>query len=55
MYVHRTNNGKRIAQYTCSQYSKVPVGELCKTQHRINAEARYAALDEQLYAKEQSA
>ena len=20
MYVHRTNNGKRISQYTCSQY-----------------------------------
>lgn len=38
MYVHRTNNGKRIAQYTCSQYSKVPVGVLCGTPHRINAE-----------------
>ena len=36
MYVHRTNNGKRISQYTCGQYSKVPVGTLCKTQHRIN-------------------
>ena len=36
MYVHRTNNGKRISQYTCSQYSKVPVGKLCPTQHRIN-------------------
>ena len=36
MYVHRTNNGKRISQYTCSKYSKIPVGELCKTQHRIN-------------------
>lgn len=23
MYVHRTNNGKRISQYTCSQYTKV--------------------------------
>ena len=33
MYVHRTNNGKRIAQY-----SIVPVGVLCSTQHRINAE-----------------
>ena len=40
MYVHRTNNGKRISQYTCSQYSKVPVGKLCTTQHRINEEAR---------------
>jgi len=38
MYVHRTNNGKHIAQYTCSQYSKVPCGTLCHTQHRINAD-----------------
>ena len=36
MYVHRTNNGKRIAQYTCSAYTKVPVGKLCPTQHRVN-------------------
>ena len=36
MYVHRTNNGKRISQYTCSQYTKAPCGTLCKTQHRIN-------------------
>ena len=36
MYVHRTSNGKRIAQYTCSAYTKVPCGTLCKTQHRIN-------------------
>lgn len=38
MYVHRTNNGKRIAQYTCSNYGKVPVGTLCGSQHRINAD-----------------
>ena len=37
MYVHRTNNDKRIAQYTCSQYTKVPCGTRCPTQHRINA------------------
>jgi DNA invertase Pin-like site-specific DNA recombinase len=36
MYVHRTNNGKRVSQYTCSQYTKVPCGTLCSTQHRIN-------------------
>ena len=36
MYVHRTSNGKRIPQYTCSAYGKVPVGTLCLTQHRIN-------------------
>ena len=38
MYVHRVNNGKRIPQFTCSQYGKVPCGTLCKTQHRINAD-----------------
>ena len=38
MYVHRNYNGKRIPQYTCSQYSKVPVGTLCPTQHRISAD-----------------
>ena len=36
MYVHRTNNGKRISQYTCSAYTKTPCGTLCNTQHRIN-------------------
>ena len=36
MYVHRTSNGKRVAQYTCSAYTKTPCGTLCKTQHRIN-------------------
>ncbi len=36
MYVHRSNNGKRVHQYTCAQYSKVPIGTLCPTQHRIN-------------------
>ena len=39
MYVHRTYNGKRVPQYTCSQYSKYPIGTLCATQHRIRAEA----------------
>ena len=39
MYVHRTNNGKRVHQYTCAQYSKIPVGTLCPTQHRINESA----------------
>ena len=39
MYVHRTSNGKRIAQYTCSAYSKVPFGTRCPTQHRVNADA----------------
>ncbi len=38
MYVHRTNNGKRIAQFTCSAYGKQPVGSLCPTQHRVAAD-----------------
>ena len=50
MYVHRTNNGKRISQYTCSQYSKVPVGKLCKTQHRINEEVVLSLVSEMLKA-----
>ena len=31
MYVHRTNNGKRVSQYTCSNYTKVPCGTLYKS------------------------
>lgn len=65
MYVHRVNNGKRIAQYTCANYGKVPVGTLCKTQHRVNADnvmalvsdmihavIEYAKLDKEAFAKE---
>ena len=50
MYVHRTNNGKRISQYTCSQYSKVPCGTLCKTQHRINEDVVLSLVSEMLKA-----
>lgn len=39
MYVHRINNGKRIPQYTCSNYAKQPCGTHCFTQHRINESA----------------
>ena len=50
MYVHRTNNGKRIFQYTCSQYSKIPVGKLCATQHRINEDVVLSLVSEMLKA-----
>ena len=50
MYVHRTNNGKRISQYTCSQYSKVPVGKPCTTQHRINEDVVLSLVSEMLKA-----
>jgi DNA invertase Pin-like site-specific DNA recombinase len=48
MYVHRTNNGKRISQFTCAAYSKIPVGKLCKTQHRINADVVMKLISETL-------
>ena len=38
MYIHRVNNGKRIPQFTCAKYSKLPVGSRCSTQHRVNGE-----------------
>lgn len=38
MYVHRTSNYKNIPYYTCSAYTKVPCGTLCKLGHRIKAE-----------------
>ena len=50
MYVHRTNNGKRISQYTCSQYTKVPCGTLCKTQHRINEDVVLSLVSDMLRA-----
>ena len=50
MYVHRTNNGKRIPQYTCSRYGKVPVGTLCPTQHRISADVVTALIADTLRA-----
>ena len=50
MYVHRMNNGKRIPYYTCSQYSKVPVGTLCDSAHRINAEVVMTLISDMLRA-----
>lgn len=65
MYVHRVNNGKRIPQYTCANYSKTPIGTRCKSAHRINADnvmeivaemirevIRYASVDREAFAKE---
>ncbi len=65
MYVHRVNNGKRIPQYTCANYGKVPIGTLCKSAHRVKADdvmalvsemikevIRYADVDREAFAKE---
>ena len=39
MYVHRIHNGKRISNYSCSGYTKVPVGSRCGTAHRVGEKA----------------
>ena len=65
MYVHRVNNGKQIPMYTCSNYSKIPVGTLCKSAHRIKADnvmqivadtikavIEYASFDKERFAEE---
>ena len=48
MYVHRMNNGKRIPQFTCAEYGKVPVGSRCPTQHRVNADVVMTLIKETL-------
>ena len=50
MYVHRVNNGKRIPQFTCAAYGKTPVGKLCPTQHRVNADDVMTLIKEMLKA-----
>lgn len=50
MYVHRMHNGKRIPQYTCSQYGKYPIGSRCATQHRVNADDVMTLIKETLKA-----
>ena len=50
MCVHRANNGKRVSQYTCSNYTKVPCGTLCPTQHRINESAVLTLVSDTLRA-----
>ena len=50
LYEHRTNNGKRVSQYTCSAYSKVPVGTRCSTQHRVKSDDVLALLTDILKA-----
>lgn len=65
MYVHRVNNGKRIPQYTCANYSKTPIGTRCKSAHRIKADnvmeivaemirevIHHACVDREAFAKE---
>lgn len=39
MYCHRRNNGKKKAQFVCSNYGKQPVGTKCSSGHRTDADA----------------
>ncbi len=48
MYCHRTNNGKKVAQFVCAKYCKIPVGTQCSSGHRINGDAVIEILRETL-------
>ena len=56
MYVHRTNNGKRISQYTCSQYTKVSnLKEMNETFNYLRANDIYSLEDLESRVSEHSA
>ncbi len=38
LYVHRVNNGKREAYFTCGKYNIAKERERCATPHRIKAD-----------------
>lgn len=48
LYVHRTNNYKKVPNYVCGNYTKVPCGTVCKSGHRIKAEAVLTFIQETL-------
>lgn len=48
MYVNRTGNGKRVANFSCSGYGKIPVGSKCSSGHRVNADSVMALIQETL-------
>lgn len=48
LYCHRADNGKRVAMYTCGNYNKQPVGSVCKSPHRIKADALIEIIRETL-------
>lgn len=50
LYEQRVNNGKRISQYHCCEYSKMPIGSHCKTPHRIKADTVLTLVSELLKA-----
>lgn len=50
LYEQRVNNGKRISQFRCCEYNKMPIGSRCKTSHRIKADTVMTLLSELLQA-----
>ncbi len=50
LYEQRVNNGKRISQFRCCEYTKLPVGSHCKSAHLIKADTIMTLLSELLKA-----
>lgn len=48
MYIHRTGNGNRTANFSCSGYGKVPVGSKCASGHWVNADSVMKLIQETL-------
>ena len=48
MYIHRTGNGNRTANFSCSGYGKVPVGSKCASGHWVNADSVMKLIQEML-------
>ena len=48
MYIHRTGNGNRTANFSCSGYGKVPVGGKCASGHWVNADSVMRLIQETL-------
>ena len=48
MYIHRTGNGNRTANFSCSGYGKVPVGSKCASGHWVNADSVMRLIKETL-------
>lgn len=48
MYIHRTGNGNRTANFSCSGYGKVPVGGKCASGHWVNADSVMKLIQETL-------
>ena len=50
LYEQRVNNGKRISQFRCCEYTKLPVGSHCESAHLIKADTIMTLLSELLKA-----